>query len=431
NLAQNTAIDARVKTNIVHRQYCGLAVREYLTYLLSDEARWSNWLAANVDPNDPSGATSTETVDPCGESITITVVQEPVLPPAPGDDPLKGLVLIPQLSEFEDREFQVIKTVSDTNPNGGDPVTYTIMIVNRDDTALDLKKIEDELPIGFAFDCNAAPNQLTLPNTAAQDFPPKDRVDLCPESDGIDIEWVLPDNTSIAPGEIVTLTFGVVTDSSDGNYCNRAQVAPGGDTTSNGKTAPVQIGANPGPCTGDAVVVTKSLDSATLVSTNTSTIPYTYTFDIDFTIKIDNVGTQDLPIEELRDWLPVGFSYVSTSPSGDITDIPDEVLMITQVNRERITWEPDPAVELNSGQSKTLKYSTTAAITRGNYYSDLLVSFGAGSFGDERYTWPTALVSVKDVYTVSATDEAGDEVVIALQVWVGGEDGVVNTWSLQ
>ena len=30
NLAQNTAIDSRVKTGITHRQYCGLAVQEYL-----------------------------------------------------------------------------------------------------------------------------------------------------------------------------------------------------------------------------------------------------------------------------------------------------------------------------------------------------------------------------------------------------------------
>lgn len=30
NLAQNTSIDARVKTDITHRQYCGLGVEEYL-----------------------------------------------------------------------------------------------------------------------------------------------------------------------------------------------------------------------------------------------------------------------------------------------------------------------------------------------------------------------------------------------------------------
>ena len=33
NLAQTTSIDARVKTGIMDRHYCGLAVQEYLGYL--------------------------------------------------------------------------------------------------------------------------------------------------------------------------------------------------------------------------------------------------------------------------------------------------------------------------------------------------------------------------------------------------------------
>lgn len=39
NLAQNTAIDSRVKTEITQRHYCGLAVQQYLDYLLSDNTR--------------------------------------------------------------------------------------------------------------------------------------------------------------------------------------------------------------------------------------------------------------------------------------------------------------------------------------------------------------------------------------------------------
>jgi hypothetical protein len=43
DLAQNTSIDSRVKTDITHRQYCGLGTQEYLDYLLSDNSRWLNW----------------------------------------------------------------------------------------------------------------------------------------------------------------------------------------------------------------------------------------------------------------------------------------------------------------------------------------------------------------------------------------------------
>ena len=43
-LAQTTSIDARVKTNAMHEEYCALAVQEYMAYLVSDFDRWTNWL---------------------------------------------------------------------------------------------------------------------------------------------------------------------------------------------------------------------------------------------------------------------------------------------------------------------------------------------------------------------------------------------------
>ena len=60
-----------------------------------------------------------------------------------------------------------------------------------------------------------------------------------------------------------------------------------------------------------------------------------------------------------------------------------------------------------------------------------MVDFGGGSFSEDRYIWPTVLISVKDVYTVTATDDADNNQVIALQVWVGDENGVIDTWNLQ
>ena len=131
NLAQNTAIDSRVKTVITHRQYCGLAVQEYLDYLLLDNTRWANWLTANVDPNDPTGATFTETIDPCGRSLTITVTQQTVLPPGSTQDP-EGTAPIPS-SPYNNRDLQVTKTVSDPNPDAGASVLYTITVPKRED----------------------------------------------------------------------------------------------------------------------------------------------------------------------------------------------------------------------------------------------------------------------------------------------------------
>ncbi len=42
------------------------------------------------------------------------------------------------------------------------------------------------------------------------------------------------------------------------------------------------------------------------------------------------------------------------------------------------------------------------------------------------YTWPTAVVSVKDVYHVTTTSDGGDTLPFALEVWVGGENGVID-----
>ena len=428
NLAQNTSIDARVKTGIVHRQYCGLAVAEYLSYLLADSTRWTNWLADNIDPDDPSGATSTETVDPCGKSITIRVAQQPTLPPDSTTDALGNpLITIPPISSYSNRNFQTSKTVSDPNPNGGDSITYTIMVINRDSTATTLNQIEETLPPGFSYDCSAPADQLTLPGMDPQTIVPDDGP--CPT--GSEIEWDMASGTSIEPGEAVTLTFTAVTSVNPGAYCNEVQVVPGGNKTRSGKTAIVQIGPGAGLCPGEAVVVSKSVQSAVLVSTDTSTTPYTYTFDIDFTIKVDNIGTEDLTIAGFIDLLPVGFSYLSTSLTGDITDAPSQFHQVSQVDRQRLTWNFGPDVPVASGTAKTLIFSTTATITQGNYWSDLLVDFGGGSFSEDRYSWPTALVSVKDVYDVTATDDEGNTVVIALQLWIGDQNGIINTWSLR
>ena len=432
NLAQNTAIDARVKTNIVHRQYCGLAVQEYLDYLLLDNTRWADWLTANVDPNDPTGATYTETVNPCGRNLTITVTQQTILPPGSFDDSGdgesgNGEYTIPPLPSYNNRNFQVTKTVSEPNPTGGGSLTYTITVVNRDETATTLTKIEDTLPPGFSYDCNAPEDQLTLPGEDPQDIEPTGA--SCPG--GNDIEWSLPPNTSLQQSEAATLTFTVVTSVTPGTYCNEAQVSPGGENTRSGKTAIVQIGPSAGLCPGEAVAVSKTVASASLVSTDTNTFPYTYSFDIDFTIKVDNIGADDLTLKEFIDLLPTGFSYVSTDSSGDITDVPDQLHQESQVDRQRITWKFNPNIALASGASKTLIFSTTATITKGDYWSDLLVDFGGGSFSEDRYSWPTALVSVRDVYNVTVTDDEGNNLVITAQVWIGDENGVVNTWNLE
>ncbi|MCH7736338.1 MAG: DUF11 domain-containing protein [Chloroflexi bacterium] len=429
NLAQNTAIDARVKTNITHRQYCGLAAGEYLSYLLSDTGRWDAWLTDNPDPSDPTGATYAETLDICGRNITITAVQAPVQPPGEVDDDLDSPTVIPALAAYNKRELQAAKTVSDPNPTGGDSVTYTINISNHDDKKNSLKAITDTLPAGLSYDCNGPADQLTLPGAAPVDIVPDDDDELCGDFGGVEIKWDIPGDPDLLAGEVATLTFTAVTSTTFGTYCNGVEATPDGFDNRSGATALVQIGPTAGLCPGEAAVVTKTWTSVTLTATDTSTSPRTYTFDINFEIKLENIGTDDLEITELIDLLPTGFNFGIMDFSGDITEAPWKVQTKNSVSRDEVTWRFNPDILLLSGTSQTVRFSTTANLTRGDYRSDVLADFAGGTFPRDKYTWPTALIEVRDVFTVSASDDGGDSV-SGLRVVVSDDAGEVHSWTL-
>ena len=108
--------------------------------------------------------------------------------------------------------------------------------------------------------------------------------------------------------------------------------------------------------------------SATLVSTNTSSIPYVYTFNIDFEIKLDNIGSEDLYIAEFEDLVPLGFNYSSMDFSGDITDSRFSTNIESETGREELNWRFSPDVTVTSGTFQTLRYTAVAAVTRGKTY---------------------------------------------------------------
>jgi uncharacterized repeat protein (TIGR01451 family) len=427
NLAQNVSIDSRVKSDIAKRHYCALAVEEYLGYLLLDNTRWTSWWTANQDPADTTGATAKETITPCGKQITVTVTQQPNLPSDsltnPFGDPFGT---IPLLSSYNDRKLQTTKTVSPTNPSIGQVVTYTITVTNQDSTQTTLTKIDEVLPEDFSYECAGMPDQLTLPGAAPQDISPSGTG--CPDDE--EFSWNIPPGTSLESGESATLTFYAVAGDEAGTFCNEAYATPGGSSTSSGKTAIVQIGPIPGECEDEAVIVTKTVDSVSLISTDSSTTPFIYTFDVDYTLRVENIGDEELELAGIIDLLPTGFNFDSINPSGDITEVPSQIHTVVQVNRERVTWNFSGDVGIDEGTSKTLSFSAIAVITQGNYWSDVLFDFAGGDFPEDVYTWPTALISVIDAFDVQAVDDEGNETVINLQVWVGDQNGVINTWNL-
>lgn len=431
DLAQATAIDARFKAQIAQQHYCGLAVGEYFDYLVTDTFRWDDWLAANTDGGDP--AVFTETRDTCGEDITIQVSQEPVLSPIYVNDSLDDTIIIPNIGAYTKRDFQVAYTVSDSNPTGGTSVVYTISVKNRTETDKALEEIKASVPSGFAPDCDASANQLTLPGSSAQDLDPEqiDHGHYCNTGEH-NLSWVIPDGTpDIKPGEEVTITFTLVTSSTNGTYCSQAKAKPDENENKTGLTAVVQIGAISGVCPDIAMDVTKTWTLATLTSTDTSTTPYTYSFTVEFEILMDNIGDESIKIEEFNDMLPLGFNYSSMNLAGDVTQTPFSTNINGSTDREEVIWHFDPDVEVTSGNSKTLKFTATAAIMRGNYYSDLITNFDDDieEFEKDKYTWPTALLAVRDVFLNTATTSSGDVVAI-MRLNIADEGGLVNNWDL-
>ena len=159
-LTQATSIDARVKNDVMHQDYCGMAVHEYIEYLSEDTERWDDWLAGNEDLANPG--VYEVAADLCGETINVGLTQLADLPPDAYTTPPLGdpLLTIPDHIDYDGREFQTSKTVSNSNPIGGNSVTYTITVVNRDGADLNLETIRDTLPLGFNYDCGGPPDQF-------------------------------------------------------------------------------------------------------------------------------------------------------------------------------------------------------------------------------------------------------------------------------
>ena len=213
-LAQAVNIDARVKSDLLDRDYCGLAVSEYIGYLSKDTERWDDRLAGNEEPGTPG--VYEVVADLCGETINIGLTQLADLPPETYTGPPLGdpLLIIPSpddpdIDDYDGRELQTLKTVSNSNPTGGDSVAYTITLINRGTTSSELVSIRENLPSEFTYDCDALPDLVSLPG--------EDLIAISIEGDcppGENIEWLLPPvapDTSIDPGEEVILTFTAVT----------------------------------------------------------------------------------------------------------------------------------------------------------------------------------------------------------------------------
>ena len=451
NLRLSTVLstDSRVKTDIMNRQYCALGVIEYVRYLTLDAQRWADWWTAHPD--------GTETTQPCGDGapggIDIVLTGDPGATPVTSDeDQLEGASRWPPPA-YSSRKIQPVKTVTTTSESQSadkTPFTYTITLTNRADSAVSLNKIHDNLPPGLQFQCGGTSTLLFPDGVTQQTVVPEPD----PGNEGCPLDrhvlWDVTLLPTLQPSESVVLTFDADRSGAQlaaGNYCNEAWAEPGDDNTKTGMTAAVKVGGvdqddNVCAGTGPGVTVTKQVSQIVDAVPSGSPLPFdTYQLTVEYTIKIDNIGAVPLNLGPsgataygIRDLLPLGFCFVESSATYQGASLADPARNIPQGSklcpsldtRQRLDW--DLSDQIPSGETRTLVYRTAALAPAGEYWSDLLVNFA--EFTDPPvYSWPTAVVMVRDTYVVSATVDG--RTIATFDVSMGGSSGGIDDFVIE
>jgi len=392
NLADAFSRDSKVKTGILERQYCGLGAAEYVRYLTVDPVRWSAWWTNNQDPSLPAGTAAEETITICGQSVTLRATHPP-----PSDNILSSQPTtsgeIPNVSAYNNRKLRSMKTVDIPVATQVQLLTYTITVQNFDSDPINqVTNIYDRLPPGFCYQNNSTTGQITSGGVTNQISVGDPAVDYlggptqCPNASMTqELEWNMP-NTPLASGAVLTLAFQATASPVDGTYCNGAWANPGGLSTRSGKSAVVQVGSSGGVCAGTAVKLSKTVVSASglILAAPTDPLTQKFTFNVGYTITIENIGTNPVEVERIRDLLPSGFSYNLGTTTGDISFNPGEHLE-SSADRWRLTWDLDPEMVIASGATKTVSFNTTATVQRGDYWNDVLLTIDDGGYAEPIY----------------------------------------------
>ena len=254
-------------------------------------------------------------------------------------------------------------------------------------------------------------------------------------------------------GDFLTLTIKVkpAINISGDNYCNEAWAEPGQLNTRSGKTAVIQIGVLPGTCDGKAVEISKKVVNIRNLALITPSDPQKYSFTVDHALTVKNIGEATLELGPtsqtkygLRDLLPLGFcDQVPTVYTGPVVQGPDPNVIPPKLNivkgnkscpdtdtRQHLDWEF--SVDLEQGEPATLAYSAIAKVSRGDFWSDLLVNFeDAQEFPEAMYSWPSAVVTVKDAFDFIVTLFDGTTIIVKIRAPVGNSSGTIAQFEIQ
>ena len=382
HLASALTVDSRVKTDILKGQYAALAGQQYARYRLDYED--------DFPENLPLNTPQTSTISINGKDVTVRVKKVSQGPPPPSVPPSES-----------GREFRTHKSVQPATTSIGvmTTFTYTITAVNTGSDTKELTTIYDQLPSQFTYVVGST-SGVTTDNPQITG----------PELKWEDLEFDIPSGGS------TTLTFQAQASRPEGTFCNEAWVDPGGVSKStSGLTAGVVVGSPSAElCPGKAVTVTKSVTPEVISAGSTQTFTYT--------ISIANIGEVPLPLKELRDLLPAGFSYVLASSSGISSADPSQS---DSGNRKELKWAYSPEFILLPRATTTQAFQAVATPDPGNHYNEVWLIID--DFPYEVYTWPTAGIRVMSVVETCSTDAKTS---VISNVWVGPDSSLVDTLEI-
>jgi len=226
-------------------------------------------------------------------------------------------------------DLEVVKTVSDENPEEGELITYTITLNNLSSQAINGVEITDVVPVGVTYVVASAAGTTVIDDSSPA---------------GTGIVWTVPGD--ITNGTPVVLTFDATVD---------AGTAPGATTIDNTafESAMNQTDSNNANNTSTVSIDPIGLDIEVLkaVSEATPTEGDTVTY----TITVNNLSSQTASDINIGDVVPSGVTYVTGSISGGNSNSE-----ATPITGDGLTWVIDSLAGLGSA-TLTFDASVNAA----------------------------------------------------------------------
>jgi uncharacterized repeat protein (TIGR01451 family) len=237
------------------------------------------------------------------------------------------------------------------------------------------------------------------------------------------LQFLWPLAIALGPSESLSIVFDAEIDAPASWLCNTAWAVPGGHNGGSGPTAKVQVGTPTGTlCLNEALEIRKTV-TPNLASAG---IPTTYTYRIE----VENHDTVMHDYSWVIDILPPGLTFIGGSVSGNIGFIwgftnpfqyPDDE------NGDRLYWPIAPWNDnLNPGQIRYLQFKASGALAQGVHTNEAWAFFWW--IGDHVYSFPTAEITVWDVYDLVVANE---NVSATAQVWMGADNSYhVTQWQV-